>query len=115
VSAILIALTLSQAAPVAAAPPGILFGFYRVFAFKTRADQECRGWLDKPALDQAYDELRRKLIARWGEKPFSPKKPPRAGAGDCQVIMNVYRVNFAEYRKAAEAALASQSAEAPKD
>ena len=91
-------------------PPGLLFGFYRIHAFASRADELGCGGPDRNALDREFAALRKKLIARYGEKPFSPPKPPRAGPGDCSAVLMVYRVNLGEYRKAAEAELAKPAA-----
>ena len=83
-------------------PPGLLFGYYRMFAFQQRARELHCGAGD---LDRELQAIRRRLIARYGKKPFSPAKPPPGGPGDCGTALSVYRVNLADFRREAAAAL----------
>jgi hypothetical protein len=85
-------------------PPGLLFGYYRMFAFQQRAKE-----LGCPAgaLDGELEAIRKRLMHRYGKKPFSPPKPPPGPPGDCYSVLMVYRVNLADFRKQAEAALAA--------
>jgi hypothetical protein len=85
-------------------PPGLLFGYYRMFAFQQRAKE-----LHCPAgnLDSELEALRKQLIRRYGKKPFSPLKPPSGGPGDCYVMLSVYRANLPGFRKQVEADLAA--------
>ncbi|MEA3004425.1 MAG: hypothetical protein QOH81_3213 [Sphingomonadales bacterium] len=85
-------------------PPGLLFGYYRMFAFQQRAKE-----LHCPAgnLDSELETIRTQLIRRYGKKPFSPPRPPPGGPGDCETAVVVYRVNLTDFRKEAAAALAA--------
>ena len=88
-------------------PPGLLFGYYRIFAFQQRAKELGCAAGD---LDREFQEIRRELIRRYGKKPFSPAKPPPGGPGDCHVAVSVYRVNLADFRREAAAALGAPAA-----
>jgi hypothetical protein len=83
-------------------PPGLLFGFYRMAAFQQRARELRCGAGD---LDRQFETIRRQLVRRYGKKPFSVPKMPSGGPGDCGSAMVVYRVNLADFRREAEAAL----------
>lgn len=95
------ALLLAQASPTAA-PPGLQFGFFRMAAFRQRAkDSGC----ERGALDAELDGLRERLFKVYG-KAFAWPKVPKSGPGDCRMVESVYRVNLADFRREAEAALA---------
>jgi hypothetical protein len=96
-----VALLGSQAAPPPA-PPGLLFGYYRMVAFQQRARELHCG---AGGLDGELEAIRRQLIRRYGKKPFSVPTPPPGGPGDCGAIIAVYRVNLADFRRDAETAL----------
>jgi hypothetical protein len=85
-------------------PPGLLFGYYRMFAFQQRAKE-----LHCPAgeYDGEFEAIRNQLIRRYGKQPFSPPKPPPGGPGDCETALVLYGVNLADFRKAGAAALAA--------
>ncbi len=90
-------------------PPGLLFGYYRMLAFEKRSQASRCGTGD---LDRELDGLRDRLAARYGKTPFSPPAQP-VMPGECSTIVTVYRVNLADFRKEAEAALASPTNAAP--
>jgi len=85
-------------------PPGLLFGFYRMVAFEQRAKELGCGAHD---LDREFEAIRRQLARRYGKKPFSRPKIPPGGVGDCYSAVSVYRVNLADFRRDAAAALAA--------
>ncbi|HEX8580268.1 MAG TPA: hypothetical protein VF655_11840 [Allosphingosinicella sp.] len=108
-----LALLLIAAAPPAAAPPppGLQFGYFRMLAFQQRARELHCGAGD---LDSQFAAIRKKLVARYGKAVFGTPKMPKGGPGDCSVALSVYRVNLADFRKEADAALAAApSAAAP--
>jgi hypothetical protein len=100
-----LALALS-AAPVAAQepPPGLMFGFFRMVVFRDRARELGCGAGD---LDAEFEAIRKRLAKRYGKKAFAPPKHPSGGPGDCFVAVSVYRVNLGDFRRQAEAALAT--------
>jgi hypothetical protein len=103
---IAVALLASQPA-VQTPPPGLLFGFYRIAAFRHRAKELRCG---AAALDGQFEEIRKKLAGRYGKKAFSLPKMPRGGPpGDCQIELSVYSLNLGEFRKEAEAALSASA------
>ena len=106
----LVALALAQATPAPKAPLDLLFGFYRIVAFHQRADDLKCGGPERKAADDAFGEIRSRLIARYGEQGFSPPRHPPSGPGDCRVVMMVYQTNLAEYRKVVDATLAAAPA-----
>jgi hypothetical protein len=85
-------------------PPGLQFGFFRMVAFRDRAKE-----LRCPAgqLDQEFESLRKRLAKKYGKKAFANPKHPPSGPGDCFVVLSVYRVNLADFRREAEKALAA--------
>ncbi|QAY78429.1 hypothetical protein [Sphingosinicella sp. BN140058] len=103
-SLVLAALLASADVPAPAPPPGLLFAFYRMVAFQGYARALGCGAAD---LDRDFDALRARLIKRYGKKPFSPPKPPTEAEGSCQTALSVYRINLADFREEAEAALAA--------
>ena len=93
---------LAQASPTAA-PPGLQFGFFRMAAFRQRAkDLAC----ERGALDAELDSLHERLAKVYGKQAFAWPKVPKSGPGDCRMVESVYRVNLADFRREAEAALA---------
>jgi hypothetical protein len=109
-SVALVALALAQETAAPKAPIDLLFGFYRIVAFHDRADDLKCGGPERKAADDAFGEIRRRLIARYGEQGFSPPRHPPSGPGDCSVVMMVYQKNLAEYRKHVDSALAAAPA-----
>jgi hypothetical protein len=108
-SLVVIALALAtSAAPAdAAPPPGLLFGFYRMIAFRDMANSlGCQGG-EKAQADAEFVAIRKRLIARYGKRPFSPPRQRVAPRGDCFTAISVYRVNLADYRREVDAALAN--------
>ena len=106
----LVALALAQATPAPQAPPYLLFGFYRIVAFHQRAaDLKCGG-PERKAADDSFDDIRKRLIARYGKQGFSPPRPAPSGPGDCRAVMMVYTTNLAEYRKLVNSTLAAAPA-----
>jgi len=87
------------------APLGLLFSFYRMNVFRERAKElHC----DARDLDRELEGIRHQLARRYGEKPFSPPEhPPSGAAGDCSVMLMVYRRNMADFRREAAAALSA--------
>jgi hypothetical protein len=102
-------LMLAGRAPPPEPPPGLLFGYYRMVVFQQRARELHCGAGD---LDRALEDIRSRLNKRFGKKAFSPPRHPSAGPGDCGVILSVYRVNLADFRRQAEAALNAPAAPA---
>jgi len=100
----LLALVALLAAPTAApeAPPGLAFGHIRMQVFQHRAHE-----LHCPSaeLDAQFAAVTRRLRDRYGKKAFPDHKVPSGGAGECWSVLSVYRVNLADFRKLAEAAL----------
>ena len=109
-SVALIALALAQATAAPKAPIDVLFGFYRIVAFHERADDLKCGGPERKAADDAFVEIRKRLIARYGEQGFSPPRHPPSGPGDCRVVMMVYQTNLADYRKFVDSTLAAAPA-----
>ena len=110
-----LALTTGQTGPTAqdvATPPrgDILFGFYRVKAFRERSDDLRCGGNDKRAADAEMDSIRHRLIERYGKAAFSPPRGQPSGPGDCRVVMTVYRTNLNDYRKLVDVTLAKAAA-----
>ena len=105
-----LALMLAMQAPAAPVPPpGLVFGFYRMLAFEQRARVS---GCDVGDLNSELTAIRKRLAARYGKKPFSPPEQPGGAPGDCGTVTNVYRVNMADFRKDAAAALAAPTAPA---
>jgi hypothetical protein len=100
------------AAPVAAPapPPGLMFGFFRMVVFRDRARELGCGARD---LDAGFEAIRKRLAKRYGKKAFSPPKHPSGGPGDCGAMVSVYRVNLADFRRQADAALATPAPSMP--
>lgn len=98
----LLALSLQAAAP--APPPGLVFGYYRMLAFRSRARSSGCGTGD---LDGELNATVKALGKRYGKKAFEAPKVPASPPGDCGVIRDVYRVNLADFRRDAAAALAA--------
>ena len=97
------------AAPSLPRPPlGLLFNYYRMNAFRERAQElHC----DARDLDRELEGIRRQLARRYGEQPFSPPEhPPSGAAGDCSIMLMVYQRNMADFRKDAAAALSAPAA-----
>jgi hypothetical protein len=91
-------------------PPGLVFGFHRMVVFQQRARElGCAAG----HLDGEFEATRKRLIRRYGKKAFAKPKIPHGGPGDCFVAVSVYRVNLADFRKEAEAALSGQAPVAP--
>ncbi|HEY0412693.1 MAG TPA: hypothetical protein VGD66_06100 [Allosphingosinicella sp.] len=91
-------------------PPGLQFGFFRMVAFRQRAKELGCGAGD---LDAEFEAIRKKLAKRYGKKPFSMPKVPYSGPGECAVVVPVYHVNLADFRRQAEAALAAPAPSTP--
>jgi hypothetical protein len=109
-----LAMAAGQAAPPP--PPGLLFGFFRMAAFRQRAKElHCAAG----DLDGQLEAIRGRLVRRYGKKAFAYPKIPSSGPGECYVAVSVYRVNLADFVREADAALnapaprASNAAEAP--
>jgi hypothetical protein len=97
-----LALAGSQIAAPPEPPPGLLFGFFRMVVFRDRAKElHCASG----ELDREFEGIRRQLARRYGKKAFTPPEHPPGGPGDCGVVLSVYRVNLADFRRDAEAAL----------
>ena len=109
-SVALVAVALAQATAAPKAPIDVLFGFYRIAVLHDRADDLKCGGAERKAADEAFGEIRRRLIARYGEQGFSPPRHPPSGPGDCPIVMMVYQKNLAEYRKFVDSALAAAPA-----
>jgi hypothetical protein len=93
----------SQSAPPRP-PVDLLFSYYRMVVFQQRARElHCQAG----DLDRALEQVRRRLNKRYGKNAFSPREHPPGGPGDCDVILTVYRVNLAGFRRDAEAALSA--------
>jgi len=106
-----LALLLVAAAPPPEVPPGLQFGYIRMAVFQQRAKELHCG---AGQLDGEFAAIRKKLVARYGKKAFGKPKIPNGGPGDCFSALSVYRVNLADFRKQAEAALAAAPAAAPR-
>lgn len=103
-SLVLAALLASAAVPAPPPPPGLLFNFYRVVASQRYARALGCGAAD---LDRDCDALRSRLFKRRGKMCFWPPKSPAEAEGSCQTAMSVYRVDRADFRAEADAALAA--------
>lgn len=104
--ALALALLAAPAALPPPPPPGLVFGFYRLVVFQKRAKQLRCGANE---LDHEFEVIRKKLVQRYGKKAFAPPEVPTGGFGDCGAAISVYRVNLADFRKEAEAALATSA------
>lgn len=94
---------MSQAVSPAPAPPiALQFGFFRMAAFRQRViESNCGADID------ALEALRKRLANRYGKKAFAWPKPSESPPGDCRMVSSVFAVNFAKFRREAEAALAT--------
>ena len=99
---------LAAPATAAAPPPGLVFGFHRMAAFRQRAKELGCGAIE---LDNQFEAVRKKLVRRYGKKAFALPKIPSGAPGDCYVATSVSRANLADFRKEAEAVLAASPAE----
>lgn len=101
---VLLAAAMLAGQPAPRPPVDLLFGYYRMVVFQQRARElHCRAG----DLDRALEQIRRRLNKRYGKKAFSPREHPPGGPGDCGVILSVYRVNLAGFRRDAEAVLSA--------
>ena len=91
-------------------PPGLQFGFWRMAAFRARARELHCGAGD---LDRTFEDLRRQLVARFGEDAFKVPEVPKGGPGECSVALSVYRVNLDDWRREVAAALAQAGSAEP--
>jgi hypothetical protein len=107
--ALALLLTASAPASLPEAPPGLAFGQIRMQVFQHRAHE-----LHCPSgdLDRELEQIVRRLQDRYGKKAFPAHKVPAGGPGDCFVVLSVYRVNLADFRKVAEAALKAPASSA---
>jgi hypothetical protein len=96
------ALLAAPVAPPPTPPPGLLFGYFRMTVFQQRAKALRCG---AGELDRDFDAIVKRLADRYGRNVFTAPRHPSGGPGDCSVILSVYRVNLADFRKQAEAAL----------
>jgi hypothetical protein len=107
----LVALAALVAAPTPpAAPPSLSFGLIRMDVFQHRAHElHCASG----ELDRDLEQIVHRLRERYGKAAFPTHKVPPGGPGQCGAVLSVYSGNLADFRRYAEAALAT-AAPAPK-
>ena len=92
-----------QSVPQPAVPGDVMFLFFKVTALRQMShERRC----DAAGEDARYDAVRDRLIARYGQTIFSPKKQPKGLPGDCGVVL-VYDLNLRDLEKAAAAPAAN--------